>query len=157
MNPRQFFKMLRVTIREYLSKDNPTDPAEPFLLLIAALQGYLTITGIARPASLMAIFSDPWRNLWGSLLLFGGLVALLGIYWQGDSTTGLEFRRVGLCGCATSSLTYGVILLTLGPQGYVTAVLQLGFVLVCLIRIGQITWRIKKIRAQYVAARENGG
>lgn len=157
MSPREFFRTLRSTIREYLSKDNATDPAEPFLLGIASLQGYLSLTGIARPESLIAVLDPQWRNLWASFLLFGGLIALLGINWKGEATTGLEFRRVGLCGCMTSSLTYGVVLACVGPKGYLAATLQLGFVLVCLIRTGQITWKIKHVRAQYVAARENGG
>lgn len=157
MSPRAFFSMLRATIREYLSKENPTDPAEPFLLILCALQGYLFMAGVARPESLIATLTLPWRNLWASLLLFGGLLALLGIYWKGDATTGFEFRRVGLCACATSSLTYGAILVLIGPKGYLAAVLQLGFAVVCLIRIGQITWRIRGIREKYVAARENGG
>lgn len=149
-------KVFRKPQRSHTDLRGPLDPNpfESFLLFIAVLQGWLVLSGVAQPTALQQVLGTNLRILWASLLLFGGAVALAGLHWPADLMTGFEVKRVGLLACGTATLTYGLALLMLGPQGYVAAVIQVAFAAACFVRIAQVTRRIRRVRAHLVAARE---
>lgn len=136
-----------------LRGDLDPNPFESFLLAICALQGWLVLAGIARPSSLQESLGSSLRVAWASMLLFGGITALAGLHWPSDLMTGFEIKRVGLFAAGVATLIYGLALITLGPQGYVVALIQLGFSAACFTRIHQVTRRIRRVRAHLVAAR----
>lgn len=142
--------------RELRAEGEP-NPFEAMLLGTAVLQGYLVLAGIARPSTMQLALGNNLRITWATLLLFGGATALAGLYWPADLHTGFEVKRVGLFASGTSTLVYGAALLFIGPAGYVAAAIQLAFSAACFVRIYQITRRIRKARAQLVAAREPKG
>lgn len=140
-----------------LRADGEPNPFESYLLAVGALQGYLVLSGIARPDSLQLALGTNLRIVWASLLLFGGGVTLAGLYWPADLHTGFEVKRVGLFACGAATAIYGVALCFIGPAGYVAAAMQIAFSMACFVRIYQVTRRIRKARAMLVAARNPKG
>lgn len=139
--------------RSLLRVDGEPNPFETFLLAIAVLQGWLVLSGLAQPSTIQNALGNNMRIMWASMLLFGGATALAGLHWPADLHTGFEVKRVGLFASGSATFIYGMALVFLGPPGYVAALIQLGFAAACFYRIYQITRRIRRVRAQLVAAR----
>lgn len=139
--------------RKLLRVDGEPNPFETFMLAIAVLQGWLVLSGLAQPSTIQAALGNNLRIVWASMLLFGGATALAGLHWPADLHTGFEIKRVGLFASGMSTLVYGLALAFVGPAGYVAAIIQIGFAAACFYRIYQITRRIRRVRAQLVAAR----
>lgn len=136
--------------------DRPTGPANPFesyLLVICVAQGFAVTFGIARPPSIEILLPNSLRFLWGVLLLFGGLAAVLGLHWPWDAIDSILIKRVGLIAAGGGTLAYGAALLTLGPVAYIAAAFNVGFALACFMRAIQVTAALHRFRADLSAIR----
>lgn len=116
----------------------PANPFEGFLLFVAVIQGFLVLSGTAKPTSLLALLPDGFRLMWAGLLFFGGMVSLAGLYWPGNPFTGVEVKRVGLLACAFPTLAYALALFNLGSVGIVAGTQSLLFAAACFWRIHQV-------------------
>lgn len=128
------------------------NPFEAYLLGAAVVQGAVVLIGWARPTSIELALPLLLRILWAGLLLTGGAVALLGLYWP-NPLTGIEIKRPGLVAVGTATLTYGIALVPLGPAGLVAATANVAFALACGVRVWQVTRRVNEVRAHLVASR----
>jgi hypothetical protein len=133
------------------------NPFEAYLLAVCALQGWSVLAGTATPTSLSHALTPTLRLVWATLLLIGGILSVVGLYWPRNPITGVEIKRVGLVAAGTASLTYGLALVFIGPAGYVAASLSLSFALACVTRVVQVTRRIRGTRRRIVAARDPEG
>lgn len=132
--------------RREMRPAGPANPFEGFMLFVCALQGFLVISNLARPASIMLLLPQGFRIAWASLLMFGGLVALCGLYWPGNPFTGVEVKRVGLLACAFPSLAYGIALFALGEVAFVAGVQSFMLAVACLWRVVQVSGALKSAR-----------
>lgn len=124
----------------------PANPFEGFLLFVCVLQGFMVLSGAAKPASILTLLPYGFRTVWAGLLLFGGLIALAGLYWPGNPFTGVEVKRVGLLTCAFPTLAYSLALFGLGSIGFVAGTQSLIFAAACFWRVLQVTQALKEAR-----------
>jgi hypothetical protein len=88
------------------------------------------------------------------LLFFGGGASIIGLWWPWDPIDGVLIKRVGLLAAAGGTLAYGLALAFLGPLGFVAALYNLGFAVVCLIRAWQVSVALAVYRSHLGALRE---
>lgn len=141
-----------MTIRYEIRPAGPANPFEGFLLAVVALQGFLVLSGLSKPASMVALLPPAFRVIWGLLLLAGGLMSLFGLYWPGSVFTGCEIKRVGLIAAGFGAFAYGIALLTIGPTAYLAASTSLVFSIACLVRHWQVGRALRQARYRIVRA-----
>lgn len=124
----------------------PANPFEGFMLFVCGLQGFLVISHLAKPASIMLLLPEGFRIMWATLLMFGGMVALCGLYWPGNPFTGVEVKRVGLLACAFPSLAYSIALFALGQVAFVAGVQSFMLAVACLWRVVQVSGALRSAR-----------
>lgn len=124
----------------------PANPFEGFLLFVCVIQGFLVLTGAAKPTSMLALLPNGFRLMWAGLLFFGGLIALSGLYWPGNPFTGVEVKRVGLLACAFPTLAYSLVLFSLGSAAFVVGTQSLLFAVACFWRIHQVSQALRAAR-----------
>jgi hypothetical protein len=135
------------TIDPRVSPAGPANPFETLVLAACATSGWAVLSHTAQPTSLQALL-PPWlRVVWGALLLVGGVLTVVGLYWR-DHFTGIEIKRVGLIAAAAATLAYGTALLTIGPPGFVAAAGNLATGLACIVRVWQVTHALKAARGR---------
>lgn len=132
----------------------PANPFEAFLLAVVALQGFLVLTGLSKPQSMIDLLPPVFRFVWGMLLLVGGSLSLSGLYWPGSVFTGCEVKRVGLIAAGFGSFAYSVALCTLGPAAWLAASTGFFFSLACVVRHWQVGRSLKQARHRIVRAVE---
>lgn len=124
----------------------PPNPFESYLLVICVAQGFAVVFGYTRPASIDALLPPVLRLVWGSLLLIGGIAAVVGLYWPGDALDSILIKRVGLLAAGGGTLAYGVALMTLGPPAFIASLFNLCFTLACYVRAAQVTRALNRFR-----------
>lgn len=118
------------------------NPFEAYLLVACVVQGALVVTGVARPGAIEAALSGVpgLRYVWALLLLLGGLLGLLGLYWRGENeTAGVLIKRAGLICVGFGTLVYGIALALAGATAYVASLTTLAFAWAAFTRAAQVT------------------
>lgn len=129
------------------------NPFEGFLLLAALAQGATVLTGVAAPTSVIAALPPGLVVLWAVLLLAGGGLALAGLYWLGDPFLGVEIKRVGLIGAAVGALVYASAASLLGASGVAVAIYNMLFAVACIVRVFQVSRRLRWAREHMTESR----
>lgn len=132
----------------------PANPFEAFLLAVIALQGMLVLTGLSKPASIVALLPPAFRVIWAVMLLAGGTLSLFGLYWPGSVFTGCEIKRVGLIAAGFGAFAYAAALVTIGPTAYLAASTSLFFSMACIVRHYQVGRALRQARYRIVRAVE---
>lgn len=147
----------------HLQRSRPGDrltgfanPFEGYLLLVCVVQGAAVLFGFASPSSILLALGGLLQVVWALLLLVGGGLAFVGLYWPWNPLDAIYIKRVGLLAAAGGTLAYGVALLLLGPIGVVAAIYNLGFCLACLVRARQVTLVLHGVRRELAAIRAAG-
>lgn len=117
-------------------------PFETYLLTLAAVSGIPLLFGQVNSGSIEAALPPVMVAFWGSMLVLGSSLALVGLYWRGRPATGLLMERSGLVGVGGSSLIYAVVLIPNGFQGLFSACVTAGFGLACFTQARRIGRRI---------------
>jgi hypothetical protein len=122
-------------------------PERIWLLAVAVLAGGLYLAGFAPPPSVVDAALPHWvRPVWYSLLLSGGLIGLVGIWWR-DVTTGLMLERVAMVWLAAGMIAYTIsIVWFAGPPGVGAALFLGGWAAALLARTIQISWDLRRVR-----------
>lgn len=128
----------------------PANPFEAFLLAVIALQGFLVLAGLSKPASIVSLLPNTFRIIWALLMLVGGVTSLAGLYWPGTPFTGCEVKRVGLIASGFGALAYGVALLSLGSSAWVAASTSFFFASACVVRHWQVGRALRQARYRIV-------
>jgi uncharacterized membrane protein HdeD (DUF308 family) len=82
-----------------------------------------------------ALLNEPYVNIWGLMLLTGGVLSLTGMFWQGDARNGLYLKRLGFIALGLANvIVAGVIFLTQGWYGVYPGMVVLGFSFACYLR-----------------------
>lgn len=126
------------------------NPYQLFLLVLSVAAAFPLITGRAASTVLERELSDSVVTLWGIALLVGSVIALIGEVVPGHTWSGLVLERAGLGVVGGAAAVYaGVVLASVDDPGgvvYLIAI-QLAYALSCAWRCGQITRRLRWIRA----------
>lgn len=122
---------------------------QTFLLLLSILSSLPLLEGHANSAALDRELDDTTLLLWGTCLLGGSTIALLGEFWRGHTWTGLVIERFGVAVVGVAALVYSwVVWRAAGSQTDVAFVASItsAYGLACAWRTGQITRRLRWIR-----------
>lgn len=155
MNPLRGLPAFRKSPRRHV--DRPAGPANPFeagLLIVCTIQGFWVLTGLATPSSIQLSLGPGLRFVWALLLFLGGGASILGLWWPYDPVDGVLIKRVGLLAAAGGTFAYGLALVFIGPVGFVVALYNIGFAVVCLIRAWQVSLALAVYRMHLAAFRE---
>lgn len=137
--------------------DRPAGPANPFeagLLVVCTIQGLWVLIGLAQPSSIQLSLGPGLRFVWALLLFVGGGASILGLWWPYDPVDGVLIKRVGLLAAAGGTLAYGLALVFIGPAGYIAALYNVGFAVVCVVRAWQVSVALAVHRMHLAALRE---
>lgn len=146
--------MIRLPLRHIDRPAGPANPFEAFLLIVCILQGLGVLTGTARSAAMTALLPHPMRIAWAVLLLFGGTLAVAGLYWPWDPIDAIFIKRLGLIAAGGGTFAYGVAIITsVGPPGFIVAASNLGFALACADRVYQVSVALQRFRAHVGSAK----
>lgn len=90
-------------------------PFQTFLLVVCLANGGPLVFGITTSRSVVSQTPEwAWRT-WGVLLLIGGLMGLVGMFWPRLRITGLLIERTGLVFVGLAALVFsGVLAVTVG-------------------------------------------
>lgn len=131
-------------------------PFETYLLALSAVSGIPLLFGEPTSGTIDDALPPAMVLLWGSMLVFGSIIALVGLYWRGLSTTGLVLERAGLVGVGGASLIYSTaILLTVGLEGLFSGCIISAFGLACFTQARRISFRLHDLMLQVNQARED--
>jgi hypothetical protein len=123
------------------------NPFEIWLLGACALAGTVQLISGARPGSLSAQLTPVAQTAWCVLLGFGGVVALIGIFWNGQVKVALEMESIGLTSVTVACLVYAVgIFFAVAWDGLFSVVIYVTVALCCLIRRRRIEKVLKPTR-----------
>ncbi len=127
-----------------------------FLLLLCVMSGASALVATAvghpsEPPAVAAVVPEWARLTWYGLLIGGGSVSLLGVWWPHrrvvDLVTGLSIERRGTYGLTIGALLYGMALLALdGPVSKVSGVITVGFAVAGAWRIYDIGRDLRRVQ-----------
>lgn len=122
-------------------------PFELFTLALCAFVGIPLLIGEARPGSINEAL-PPWAgDLWGAMLVFGAVTALIGIFWR-SRVTGIVLEQVGLAAVGGGALFYAVVVIsTIGMTGAYSVIFVVGFGASCVWRYFQLARYLNTLRA----------
>src|SRR5918996_793715 len=89
-------------------------PFEVYMLVLAAISGAPLLFGKPNSCSIEETLPPLLVTAWGGMLVVGSLLALLGLYWRGRSSTALLMERAGLVGVGGAAVVYAAALTTAG-------------------------------------------
>ena len=118
-------------------------PFETYLLTLAAVSGLPLLFGKPNSGSIEESLPPFMVGVWGAMLVFGSVLALVGLYWRGRVVTGLLMERSGLVGVGGSSLIYAVVLIPNGLQGVYAGCITGAFGLACFRQAHRISQRLR--------------
>lgn len=123
---------------------------QTFLLLLSILSSLPLLQGHANSAALDRELDNTTLLLWGACLLGGSVFALLGEFWRGHTWNGLVIERFGVGIVGLAALIYSwVVWRHAGDRADVAfvAAITSAYGLACVWRFGQITRRLRWIKA----------
>lgn len=124
----------------------PRNPLAVYLLVLTLLSGVGTMSGLTTARSIEATLPHYVALAWGTLLSFGSLSTLVGMFWPGAIGTGLLGKRVGMFTLAVAATVYSVVILvSLGTGGILSAGIIAGFAVACAMQFVRIEQRIRAI------------
>jgi len=126
-------------------------PFEVAILCAAVVIGGLFAVGVESPnlAELLPRWVAP---VWAAVLALGAGVALVGL-WRRDLLDGLLIERAGLYAVAAELAVYAVAVLITGwPRGIVVGTLIAAIAVAAAVRVAQIHWDVRRLRAALSAA-----
>jgi hypothetical protein len=116
------------------------------------LGGVLLFYEVARPASVRSAMPPAVQWIWEAGLVAAGLIGLAGVWWRGNTVTGVAIEVFGLATLGTVTTMYIVAVLgVFGWQGLSAAVFLAGSAAGSFWRIAQI---IRAIRRAVAADQE---
>lgn len=89
----------------------PRHPLVIYLFVLCTASGALTMLGYFTAGGVEAALPEFIARGWGLALFVGGLLDLLGAFWQGDVRTGLAMKRLGSFILMLSATVYSVIIM----------------------------------------------
>lgn len=129
-------------------------PFELLLIILCVIGSPAIIWGSATPGSIQAALSSTEQDIWGGILMFGGVVSLAGVLWP-KRTNGLLMEQVGMVAIGVGMVMYCVAVgVTNGVTGLFASSLSGMIALACFIRWGMIQ---KSLKRAGVLARRRGG
>jgi protein-S-isoprenylcysteine O-methyltransferase Ste14 len=110
-------------------------PFQRYLLALAVIGSVPLLFGEPTSGSVEASLPEPIVYGWGGILLFGSMIALLGVYWPlkepitpRSFVTALFLERLGLALVWPTALVYaGIIVLVAGWAGVLSGAIVAGF------------------------------
>jgi hypothetical protein len=123
-------------------------PFEVYMLVLAAISGAPLLFGKPNSGSIEETLPPLLVTAWGGMLVVGSLLALLGLYWRGRSSTALLMERAGLVGVGGAAVVYAAALTTAGWRGAFAGCLTAGFGLACFAQAHRISQRIRAVIRQ---------
>lgn len=119
-------------------------PFEVYLLVLAACSGVPLLFGEPNSGSINEAMPPLVVNMWGAMLVFGSVLALLGLYWRGRKVTGLLMERTGLVGVGGAALIFAVVAFsTVGVTATFSACITGGFGAACFTQAHRIGQRVR--------------
>lgn len=113
-------------------------PFQIFVMLLCILTGVKSAIGQNTSPSLETV-PDFYNQFWGSMLLLGAVMALIGSFWRGSLSTGMLIERSGLYAIGGSAVVFGIIVAAYaGWVGIVTATTTAGFGAFCFSQVKYI-------------------
>lgn len=139
-----------------------THPHELLVCLLAILSGLYGLLDVEVSQAIANVFQFPWRRIFYGVLVLGGLVGAVGLYWR-DRLFGLLVERVGMFVMLIGFAVYAAALLMVGTS-WLFALYPLAFVVTTALRIVQIGRHFKLLTSYYAdhpdavpyASRERG-
>ncbi len=123
--------------------DASRHPFETYLLATATVSGLPLVIGRVNSASISTALPGELVIAWGTMLVVGSAMALVGTYWRGRRITGLVLERAGLVGVGGAALVYAcVALLAVGLDAAFSACITAGFGAACFAQAHRISVRI---------------
>jgi hypothetical protein len=123
-------------------------PLAIYILGLCVISGVMALIGTAigqptEPPSVVAAVPEWARLTWYAMLIAGGTLALVGVWWPHrrivDLVTGLLWERRGETGLALGATFYGLALLFLdGPVSKVSGTITVLFAVACAMRVRNI-------------------
>lgn len=124
------------------------NPHQTFLLVLSLFSAApLLFGGSTGSATLDAHLGTFTVLMWGVCLLFGSLVALIGEFWPGHTWTALVLERAGLGLVGAGAAIYSFVVFTTVPDARFAVSITAAYAASCLWRVGQITRRLRWLRA----------
>lgn len=128
------------------------NPHQVFLLVFSLVSAApLMWNGQSGVPAMDRALNDLAVQAWGGCLLFGSIMALVGQWWRGHTWNGLVIERSGLGLVGTGAIIYSMVIwfsasnVSGGPR--FAAAITMAYGLDCLWRCGQITRRLRWIKA----------
>ena len=131
------------------------NPHQLFLLLLSVAAASQLWNGGAGSPDLDAAMAGWAVKVWGSGLLAGSLVALVGMWWP-RTWTGLVVERTGLVVVAAVAALYAWVLGTAGSHLWYSVAIHTAYAASCAWRVAQITRRLRWVSAQVVRLNSRG-
>jgi hypothetical protein len=133
------------------------NPWAVYLLALCVVSGGLALAATAaghptEPAAIAAVVPEWARLVWYGLLVGGGSVSLIGVWWPhqriADLVTGLLWERRGAFGLTLGALLYGLALLFLdGWTSKISGVVTVGFAVAGAWRVRDIARDLSRVAA----------
>jgi hypothetical protein len=103
-------------------------PFQIFILLLCILAGYNFVVNGEGSDIIKESMKEFYVKSWGTALIIGAILSLLGSMWRGKLDTGLLIERSGLYAMGGMAIIYGVlILLFAGTDASLAALTTAGF------------------------------
>lgn len=119
----------------------PPNPYEVYFFIACVLVGAVSLLGISQPTSIEVGLSSTFRLFWAVSLLFGGAIALAGLFWRGNAITSIKVKRSGILFTATGTFIYAGIVVVLYPRtGGGVYIPNFAFTVASLVRVIQVSW-----------------
>jgi hypothetical protein len=105
----------------------PRNPWHVYLMVVCTILGAATAFGYTLSAALGDALVSPAERGFGVLMAYGGLMVLIGMFWQGDPRTGLIAKRVGYLALGIAAVIFGCAnIVAFGLRGVISAALTWG-------------------------------
>jgi hypothetical protein len=129
-------------------------PFEIFMLALVVLTSVPVFFGAApEPGSIEAALPTWGVFAWQSILAFGSVGSLLGIFWR-DRATGLIMEQLGMAFVGVASVIYSASVWAIaGPGAAIPGGIILGFGIACLIRWRDIQRTINAVHVEELRRR----
>lgn len=122
------------------------NPFQVYMVSLSIVAGIPSALGEPPSGSVSSALDSGYLEVWGCMLLLGGLTAMMGMFWQGSATNGLFVKRFGLLSLGIANMIFGLIILQhfAWDRAYV-ALTMLGFAGACFLRAWYVSKHIKAL------------
>lgn len=120
-------------------------PFKICLLILVTVAGIPLMLGISQNR-ITDQMGQPYANIWGGALSLGGLLNLIGTYWQWRVLRGMFIERSGNILLGGAAFIWSILVIwKTGTDGILSAFFTVALAIACAAEVRRINKQVKKV------------